>query len=155
MIGKNLGLCAAALALPFSVLVPAAASATTAPATTAVTEATTTAATTVKSPKVKVWDYEYNHDHDYFDVEVKYQCYKKGHNKNGTVYGWVYQEHVDTYYWGKAKAKCDGKWRYKWVEAERYDHGDDFREDYVTVHGGVKDPRGNYKYHEVEKYHSF
>jgi len=160
MIGKNLGLCAAALALPFSVLVPAAATAATAPASTATSATTvasdsTAAATNAKSPRVKVWDYEYNEDDDYFDIEVKYQCHKKGNKKNGTVYGWVYQEHVDTYYWGKAKARCDGKWHYKWIEADRYDHDDDFDEDYITVGGGVEDPRGNYKYHEVEKYFSY
>ena len=163
MIGKNLGLCAAALALPFSVLVPAAATAAPAPASTATSattaasdSATAVAATKAKSPKVKVWDYEYNEDDDYFDIEVKYQCHKKGNKKNGTVYGWVYQEDVNTYYWGKAKAKCDGKWHYKWIEADLYhDDYDSVEEGYITVGGGVQDPRKNYKYHEVEKYLSF
>ena len=154
---KKLALWAAAVAVPLSVLAPAAAEAKTVPTTavptTAVAQAAESAAS--KKPKVKVWDYEYNEDDDTFDVELKYKCYKKGKNKKGYLYASVYQDWTDTYYWGDTKAKCDGKWRYKWVEAEHDESSDSVEEGDLTVGAYLEDPRGKYAYKEKVVFFSF
>jgi hypothetical protein len=143
MNGKRIGLCAAAVALPLSVLAPVTADASKATSTSAVVSDSTTAAAKVRKPYASPYDWTYYYDEEYFQVRVKYRCSTKGkHWKWGKLLAWVDQKSTDAYYTSDVyrKARCDGKTHYKWLYV--WNEGDDrIEEGDIRVWGKVVDPQ--------------